>query len=268
MINFTLGCDPEFFIEDSSGKFIPAGDTGLITGDKYNPTPLNKGTMQVDGLAVEFGITPARSLNEWVDNIDLVTTQIKELLATGGYILSEKVNKKFSQEEWDSVKDEYKLIGCEPSYDILDNMRPINFSHLLNNERTRCCGGHIHIGWTQGKNMWDLAHINDCKIVSNMVTTLLSRIFYGAMDDGFRNTLADGSVRGNVRVKPYGVEVRFLDNRWVFNYKKVIYEVVEAVFKTLSMFSKKQNYEIFSMYGHVNSSQYLVDVLRKWQYNL
>jgi hypothetical protein len=72
--NFTAGCDPELFVEQD-GEFFAAPQ--FVKGTKSEPEPLpSGGFVMYDNVAIEFGIPPAKSENEFVGSI---TTAIKEL---------------------------------------------------------------------------------------------------------------------------------------------------------------------------------------------
>ena len=50
---FTIGADPEVFVADSlTNTFVSAHD--LVPGTKLEPFAVNKGAVQVDGMALEF----------------------------------------------------------------------------------------------------------------------------------------------------------------------------------------------------------------------
>ena len=57
--NILIGCDPEVFVKQN-GVFRSAH--GLIRGDKKNPQKIRSGAVQVDGMALEFNIDPARTI--------------------------------------------------------------------------------------------------------------------------------------------------------------------------------------------------------------
>ena len=54
MSKILVGCDPEIFVKQA-GVFKSAH--GLVVGDKKDPQKVNKGAVQVDGMALEFNIT-------------------------------------------------------------------------------------------------------------------------------------------------------------------------------------------------------------------
>ena len=59
MTQILVGCDPEVFVA-KGGKFISAH--GMIPGTKKAPHKVERGAVQVDGMALEFNIDPAASL--------------------------------------------------------------------------------------------------------------------------------------------------------------------------------------------------------------
>lgn len=72
-VNYTLGADPEIFV-GRQGQFFSAHD--LIPGNKRRPHPVDKGAVQVDGMALEFNIDPASSYEEFQGNLDHVMAQL------------------------------------------------------------------------------------------------------------------------------------------------------------------------------------------------
>jgi len=68
-IALTVGADPEVFVKQG-GKFVSAH--GLVQGTKEEPFVVDKGAVQVDGMALEFNIDPAKNAKEFSDNIRVV----------------------------------------------------------------------------------------------------------------------------------------------------------------------------------------------------
>ena len=58
-----LGADPEAFVVLKDGG-IPVSAHGLLPGTKDKPFPVEKGAVQVDGMAAEFNIEPAATEDE------------------------------------------------------------------------------------------------------------------------------------------------------------------------------------------------------------
>ena len=79
MIQYQIGADPELFIINQQTKqFVSAHD--IIPGNKAAPTPVMNGAVQPDGVAAEFNISPAKSLEEFQHNIKSVLLTLQEIV--------------------------------------------------------------------------------------------------------------------------------------------------------------------------------------------
>ena len=159
--DFTIGADPEFFVQ-RAGKVVSAH--GLIPGDKKHPFKVNKGAVQVDGMALEFNIDPANNEKEFMDNLDTVMNQI--LAMVPGYNYYNNPIADFGKEYIDRQPEEAKILGCEPdwnAYTMEVNPRP--------NAETpfRTASGHLHIGWTKDVNPLDPGHLKACGRLARML---------------------------------------------------------------------------------------------------
>ena len=72
-----IGADPEFFVK-TLGKLVSG--FSLIPGDKENPHPVDKGAIQVDGMALEFNIDPVQDEDSFFSNINTVLSQMAAML--------------------------------------------------------------------------------------------------------------------------------------------------------------------------------------------
>src|SRR3546814_6507370 len=77
----TFGCDPEVFILDEYGA--PVSPEDFLPGTKEEPYKVNKGAVQVDGMAGEFNIDPAHTFDEFDDNIVSVMKEMTGMLPKG-----------------------------------------------------------------------------------------------------------------------------------------------------------------------------------------
>lgn len=206
----TIGADPEgFFVDKASGKSVSAHD--LLPGTKENPQPVDKGAVQVDGMAWEFNITPAATEDEFVENIQFVMNTIKEMVPH--CYLSDDVVCKFSPEVWNSTPEEALELGCEPDYNAYtgeQNPQPNQ------EEQFRSASGHIHIGWAEGMDVNDPGHFDACCMLTKQLDSLL-----GVASLPLEN-VEQGPVRrklygkaGAFRPKSYGMEYRVLSNFWL-----------------------------------------------------
>ena len=134
-----IGCDPEVFVKKDN-VFVSAYN--LIKGDKKNPTPVNNGAVQVDGMALEFNTTPAETEEEFIYNVTDVFNTLK--LMVPEYQIEVVAVADFDPQYMKGLPKEALELGCDPDYNCwnhLPNPRP-------NGDRPfRTASGHIHIGW-------------------------------------------------------------------------------------------------------------------------
>jgi hypothetical protein len=202
-----LGCDPELFVKNSNhGGFHCAH--GLIPGTKIQPHPVKNGAVQVDGMALEFNIDPAKDITEWMANINSVRTQLQAMVP--GYSLETVPVADFDQRTMDHAPFEAKELGCEPDFNAWNgapNPRPdgtVNF---------RTASGHIHVGWTEDADVRSVNHTADCVAVVKQLDYTLG-IYSLLWDPDNRRRSLYGRA-GAYRPKQYGVEYRVLSNAWL-----------------------------------------------------
>lgn len=207
--NFKFGCDPELFVVDGDGEFVCAD--GLIPGTKDEPYKVEKGAVQVDGMAAEFNTDPASSFEEFNDNIVTVLKQLKGFLPHG-YNLVAVPSAVFSQQAWDAAPDNAKVLGCTPDFNAWTGEAnpPPNDPE---NPTLRTASGHLHIGWTDGVDSTDATHIGHCQDLVKQLDLYLGGWSLQKDPDPVRRRLYGKA--GACRYKPYGVEYRVLSNFWV-----------------------------------------------------
>lgn len=210
-MSIKVGTDPEFFLMKGT---LPISAHGFVPGNKENPYPLSKGAVQLDGTAVEFNIIPTTSRDEFADNIkttlDEIRTMVPQELSFGFYP-SVVYKKGYFDHE---VPDECKALGCTPDYSAQygGEVKP-----PPNNETTMRTGaGHIHIGWTEGREFEPKRsdpHFNRCIRTTLMFDAYL-RLYRPWYDrDRRRSRMYGGG--GAFRPKHYGVECRSPSNAWL-----------------------------------------------------
>jgi hypothetical protein len=210
-----LGADPEIFLMDKSGRHISA--IGLIGADKYNPLQIKDMpigyTLQEDNVALEYGIPPAATEDEFVDHIQKVMEKSKEWI--GDLTFS---NLSCTIFDPDQMKHPLAhVFGCEPDFNAWtekENRKP-----QPPHEFMRSAGGHIHVE-TQ-LNPFYVAQMMDLYLGVPSVV----------MDKGEMRKKLYGSA-GACRPKPYGVEYRVPSNFWIFD-EKLIRWVWRATEKSL-----------------------------------
>ena len=209
-----IGCDPENFLS-IGGKAISAA--GLFPGTKKEPFKVEKGAIQVDGVALEFNIDPAETPEEYDRNIDIVLGQMKEMakLVDKDIVFNFQPYMEFDQDYWtNQVDDLAKVLGCDGDYSAtsLQNSLNPNPMEVLQDQPIRTAAGHVHIGWTHSRDTSDLAHFNDCKFVAN---GFHKRHVFSPRTEEEHLRLKYYGAHGAFRPKPYGVELRSPSNLWV-----------------------------------------------------
>lgn len=74
-----VGADPELFVSDN-GKLVSCH--GLLPGTKAEPHRVERGAVQVDGMAAEFNIDPAGDEETFITNLNTRTERPER--ASGG----------------------------------------------------------------------------------------------------------------------------------------------------------------------------------------
>lgn len=208
---FTFGCDPELFVVDDKGELVSAD--GLIPGSKQEPHKVDKGAVQVDGMAAEFNIDPASSFEEWNGNIVAVVKQLKEMLPKGyGFRIEPAV--RFSQPVMDAQTPKAKELGCDPDFNAwTGEVNP--YPDTTADPLLRTASGHVHIGWCGEEPMpvTDEIHVGHCRDLVKQLDWVLGAWSVQKDSDVTRRKLYGKA--GAFRPKPYGVEYRVLSNFWI-----------------------------------------------------
>lgn len=209
-MNITLGADPEVFVKQGN-RIISAH--GLVKGTKKEPEPCFKGAVQIDGVALEYNIHPAKNKSEFSAYNRVVLEQIQQIIRAKNMGLSIAIQPTahFEQSYFDKeIPDENKILGCDPDYNAYTgecNTPPST------NKPMRTGAGHIHIGWDNPSAINSQEHFMDCIAVTKQLDHSL----------GFLSHLWDRDVErqelygklGSFRPKSFGVEYRPLSNRWL-----------------------------------------------------
>tara|TARA_B100001063_G_scaffold227047_2_gene237161 strand:- start:8148 stop:8996 length:849 start_codon:yes stop_codon:yes gene_type:complete len=219
-----VGADPEVFLFKDDA---PISAVGIVPGTKANPFKVDKGAVQLDGMAAEFNIDPARSPKEFNENIQAVLTTLKEMV--GEHNLSAVPVAHFGHELIAAQPDSARELGCEPDYNAYtgkENPRPDV------NTPFRTGAGHVHIGWTTDADPFSEAHFNDCRVLAKQLDAFLGIPSLGFDTDDTRRELYGDW--GAFRPKPYGMEYRVLSNAWLKHP-----ELIEWVFSNTKLAFRK-----------------------------
>lgn len=242
MSKVLLGCDPEIFVS-KDGKLVSA--YGLIDGDKKNPLKVRQGAVQVDGMALEFNIDPAKSEAEFISNIDTVMGILTQMVP--GYKLEAIPVANFGLEYIRSQPEKAKELGCDPDYNAyIEDVNPRPNGEVP----FRSAAGHIHFGFIDSCDAptGDQGYIEYC---SSCVRELdfylaLPSLFYD--NDQQRRELYGKA--GAFRPKVYGFEYRTLSNQWLATQelKQWAYRASVAAWDKI-----ESGISLFEKYGDVSN---------------
>ena len=196
-----IGADPELFVSDN-GKLVSCH--GLLPGTKAQPHRVERGAVQVDGMAAEFNIDPAADEEEFITNLNTVQNALRELL--GGRTLEAIPVANFGAEYIQSQPQEARELGCEPDFNAwmegAINPKPDADTPF------RTASGHVHLGWKEDNMSFDEA----IAVTKQMDFFLgLESLFW----DGDMERRKLYGRAGCMRPKSYGVEYRVLSNAWL-----------------------------------------------------
>lgn len=208
-----IGADPELFVRNPNSKSFVSG-YGMIPGTKEQPHKVPNGAVQVDGMALEFNIDPAATIDEFFNNIKSVREQLQAM--TPGYNLVAQPVAEFDPDYMRTQPPEALELGCEPDFCAWtgeENPRP-------NGEVPfRSGAGHIHIGWTEGVDIRSKNHLADCIAVVQQMDYYLGAYSLLWDPDNRRRSLYGKA--GAFRPKPYGVEYRTMSNAWLEDDRRI-----------------------------------------------
>lgn len=198
-----LGSDPEVFLQQGE-EFVAV--CGMLGHDKWNPMQvpdMAQGfTFQEDNVALEFGVPPASSAQEFISHIKAVQARF---LAEHKHLTFSKISAVVfpkSQLKHPSAK----IFGCEPDFNAWTG--EINPKPVAPSKQLRSAGGHVHVETS----------LNPREVIKAM------DVFLGIpatlMDEGELRKQLYGK-HGAYRPKPYGAEYRTLSNFWIFEDKYI-----------------------------------------------
>jgi hypothetical protein len=204
-VEIKLGCDPELFMADITGKL--RASCGLIGGSKMHPLPLPIGdgyAVQEDNVAIEFNTPPASSAKEFVASVKKAMTFLGDVVREQhGFTIVNVSAASFPKDELEHPAAQE--FGCDPDFNawtMRKNPRP-----KADDASLRSCGGHVHVGFKPGA-------LDGPKLIRAM--DLYLGVPSVLMDKGELRKQLYGKA-GAFRKKSYGMEYRTLSNFWVFD---------------------------------------------------
>ncbi len=225
-MDILIGADPELFAVNYLGDTISVHD--ILPGTKSAPLKVPKGGIQVDGIAGEFNIDPARNRKEFLFNIQHVRNLMDMLLKKRmpGLTFKAKPTAWISKEYMSKLPITALSLGCEPDFNAYTEEVQVKPDET---NLFRTGAGHLHIGWTEGKNPQEKKHFKMCCNLTKELDFVLypqSRVW----DKDTRRMDLYGKP-GSFRPKPYGTEYRVLSNAWLNQLptRMFVYDACRAV---------------------------------------
>lgn len=207
-MNVLIGADPELFLM-ADDKFVSGH--GVIPGNKEAPYPVEHGAVQVDGMALEFNIDPARNAEQFSNNINTVLEQLRAMVPDQ-YDLSMAATADFDRRHMAEQPVEARLLGCDPDFNAYTgDQNPEPQAHPT----MRAAGGHIHFGWTQDQDPFSGPHFQACRDLAIQMDYFLG--LHSVMNDQDKRRREMYGQPGAFRPKPYGMEYRVLSNYWLLD---------------------------------------------------
>lgn len=211
---FTIGADPEMFVQQAfpgqQSSIISVH--GLIPGDKRNPFAVNGGAIQVDGMAAEINVNPARTRAEFMENIRTVMAELEGHLPPFTTIAHGLPVADFTRDYMAQQHPEAIELGCEPDYNAwTGNVNPRPNGEAL----FRTASGHIHLGWDAGVDdpYKDKKHFELCCAVARQMDYYVG--IYSLLWDGDNRRRDLYGKAGAFRAKSYGLEYRTPSTAWL-----------------------------------------------------
>lgn len=239
---YVIGADPELFLIDNGGSFRSAHN--VIKGSKEAPFPVLNGAIQVDGVAAEFNIVPAETAEQFHTHIRDVLTELSERIKEKdkGFKLIVTPTAHFDKAYFKKLPARAKALGCQPDFNVWEDGK-VN-PPPRTKEPFRTGAGHIHVGWAQGNNPDDSAHLFDCH---EAVKQLDAVLYFNSLlwDNDQKRRELYGKI-GTFRPKHYGVEYRPLSNAWIAD-PDLHFWVFDATKKAMELLDDGQ--KIFTDYA-------------------
>ena len=204
--DFLIGADPELFLRKDG---VPFSAYNMVEGTKEKPRLVKGGAVQVDGMALEFNINPAKTYKTFSSNIQTVMDELR-LLVPAEYEFDVSPSITFDDDTIDSQPMAALELGCSPDYNAYTGKKN-DKPHTQSGFRT--AAGHIHIGWTEGLDPMEETHFEACKLLAQQLDVHLGMPSLLWDKDTTRRELYGAG--GAFRPKPYGMEYRTISNAWL-----------------------------------------------------
>lgn len=254
-MEFTIGTDPEFFLQRiSDNQFVSA--SGLFGCSKTNQKEVifRYGSkrhvifLQEDNVSLEFATQPQSTRDGFIASVQAGIVKINKLIANNPLTK----DCKLSTASWADFKTEELSkhpgsmeMGCDPDLLVYSRgMRQVTIDQMKNR---RTCGGHVHVGAP-----FLVDNLEQCEALVKILDTILGLPAILEEDEVSRTTRRAGyGPYGVFRFKPYGIEYRTPSNYWTFNEKLIglTYDRVAMALSLLEKGYKPKNPMYFGTYA-------------------
>lgn len=227
--NITIGSDPEFFATDGN-ELVPSYK--FLPGTKEFPFELGNGYfVQRDNVLVEGNIPPAKTMQEFEDNMVFLKKQIEDnFLKQLGLSLVSLDSGEYTRQNLNH--SEAITLGCSPYETIWGNIQRQNVNELVGSLK-RPAGFHIHVGYEfVDENNNDFREMTNI-VIAKMFDYFVIKPSHVIHLDEFRNKYYGGI--GKIRHKSYGVELRSLGGFFTqTKYFKPLFNQIENIISMIS----------------------------------
>lgn len=208
---FTIGADPEVFLQDKHRAFKSAH--GIIVGTKRHPMKMGDHHFQVDGVALEYNIKPVTTEREFRAEI-FKGRNMCGVIASPHYSVSERTSVFLDLSKHDKAS---LVVGCSSDINCFleqENQRePDDYPW-------RHAGGHVHVGVPSCESFDDKMRLG--RVLDKHLWEV------GKQDLDVRRSESSYGQRGCVRMTDYGIEYRSLSSFWIHK-APLITQVYHAV---------------------------------------
>ncbi len=207
-----VGADPEWFVRELRGQLNVVPCVGILPGTKKKPYAepgwSDGFSIQEDCVVAEATIPPAKSPEEFYDNISFIRSAIDfrlRKLDTPLLTMSTVSTHDFDRKQLVELGKQANTFGCEPDHDAYTGGKMRRLPAPPATERY--AGGHIHLG----------GNFQCPDFVAALFCDWIFGLYHRFDWSGFGDITGRTKVYGRpglFRPKPYGIEYRTLTNGW------------------------------------------------------
>lgn len=203
-----MGCDPEIFITTKGGKVVSAKQV----------VPKSMSRVTDDGVQVEINPQPSGCRETLRSNIHNCLVNLENLLKVNGYRLTSSSVIELSSDVFDTLGDEEKDLGCEPSRCVEGSNKTVLTAIDKDTFKTRSAGGHLHFS--------DLDYYYSCH--RRPFQPVFDKNLIQTMDSIVGNTcvLLDHGQEGRDRRKYYGQAGEYRLRRYAYDRRGFEYRTL------------------------------------------